>query len=97
MLLHRQTSVDESHEHYQSVVDGLKLDLNDFVPYWWSCFILENKQAIHVNLCGPAYGLFHYRKSISGPIAPVYMVELLASHIKALPQLFMKNILINFS
>ena len=55
------------------------------VPYWWSCFILENKQAIHVDLCGPAYDLFHYRKSISGPIAPVYMVELLASHIKALP------------
>ena len=86
MLLGRGKLIhDESHERYQSVADGLKLDINDIIPYWWSCFILENKQAVHVDLCGPAYDLFQYRKSISGPIAPVYMVELLASHINNLP------------
>ena len=86
MLLHRsELRDDESHENFQSIADSLKLDVNDMFPHWWSCFILENKQAVHVDLCGPAYDLFHYRKSISGPIAPVYMVELLASHINNLP------------
>ena len=89
MLLQRGDSVDdESHENFQSIADSLKLDVNDLFPHWWSCFILQNKQAVHVDLCGPAYDLFHYKESISGPIAPVYMVELLASHINNLPPHF---------
>ena len=59
----------------KSVADYCDMDENYFVPHWWVCFTLENHKAVHVDICGTAYNLFHYMKSLSGPEAPVYMTE----------------------
>ena len=59
----------------KSVADCCEIDVNYFVPHWWVCFTLENHKAVHVDICGTAYNLFHYRKSLSGSEAPVCMTE----------------------
>eukprot|EP00928_Gymnodinium_smaydae_P020540 TRINITY_DN17939_c0_g1_i1.p1 TRINITY_DN17939_c0_g1~~TRINITY_DN17939_c0_g1_i1.p1 ORF type:complete len:646 (+),score=113.03 TRINITY_DN17939_c0_g1_i1:93-1940(+) len=60
----------------------LKIPLERYVEHWWACFVLSDKTMIHVDLCGPAYDLYHYRQCGSCAAAdteqmreaPVYIV-----------------------
>ena len=52
----------------------LGIPVNKNVMHWWSCFELENQNMVHFDLCGPAYGLYDYKRTVDGKHSPVFTV-----------------------
>eukprot|EP00435_Cladocopium_sp_Y103_P000362 s162_g1.t1 len=58
----------------EKVAKYLEIPEDRYVMHWWGCFELEDQRMVHIDLCGPAYGLFDYETTIAGNRAPVFAV-----------------------
>lgn len=54
----RNVAVEAAHRR-EAHLFGLK-DENDIIVHYWTMLLLENGDTVHIDLCGPTYGVFEY-------------------------------------
>jgi len=71
-LLGRASPVGNDDENTRVIADYLKIPIDKYVVHWWCCFVLDNGTMAHMDLCGPAYGMFSYAKRAAATCGASY-------------------------
>ena len=50
------------------------VQLGHVVPHWWLAACVEGERMVHLDLCGPAYGIFDYVDTVDSVAGQVLQV-----------------------
>ena len=78
----RNIEVETAHRR-EACTFGLK-DENDIIVHYWTMLQLENGDTVHIDLCGPTYGIFEYR-NYDGKDVPVSVRKAVAGSFQFFP------------